>query len=107
MATPTSKTAAAVADTPETGATSGGTEPAAQAPAVPAKAAREAAPTPGVKPDVAKAAADREALRARARAALAQEKAMEEEIARAQATERAGQFPQVTADLIRQTFENG
>ncbi|MCB1350823.1 MAG: polyphosphate kinase 2, partial [Maritimibacter sp.] len=32
---------------------------------------------------------------------------MEEEIARERAKERSGQFPQVTADLIRQTFENG
>ena len=49
-------------------------------------------------------AVKKENLRERARAALAKEKQMEEE---QKAKEKAEKFPQVTADLIRQTFENG
>ena len=107
MATPTSKSAAGTTESPKAEAKP---EAADKAAATAATAAGSAAPkidSPALKPAVAKAAADREALRARARAALAKEKAMEEEIARERAKERSGQFPQVTADLIRQTFENG
>ena len=49
-------------------------------------------------------AAKKEALRERAREALAKEKEMEET---QKAEDKAEKFPQVTADLIRQTFENG
>ncbi|RME14852.1 MAG: hypothetical protein D6801_08460, partial [Alphaproteobacteria bacterium] len=66
----------------------------ANAKAAPARAAaKPAAPAP--------AAVDKGALREKARAALAAERAAEEQ-ARAQK-----QFKGVTADLIRQTFENG
>jgi len=104
MATPISRAAApgpAGKDRAAKAAPDGGAEAKAEAP----KRKRPVEPT--LKPEVAKRAADSGVLRARARAALAEEKKAEETAAKAQAAERAGQFPQVTADLIRQTFENG
>ena len=104
MATAPSKPTAAATETPAgkapAEAVAWEAAPGVQtAPQADAKAAAKTGATP--------AGSDREALRARARAALAEQKKLEEAEAKARAEERARKFPQVTADLIRQTFENG
>ena len=103
MVTPSSKPTAAAANQDKPGAATGsGSGKSAVGVQKPTPASK-----PAANPTASESAADHEALRARARAALAKERQMEEEIARENAKDRAKQFPQVTADLIRQTFENG